>query len=264
MASRADHAGSGLPADAPDGQPPALGGVRESLPAAPGLRSGLRRALQEFYFNSWRLVPANLVWGAGLLGLYVVANVAPVLAIVALPLLALPTVGLFRLAALIARDEPAALGDAFAAWRRFGGAALVIGTAAVVALVVFSANVVTGVASGGVLGWGLATLAGWGLAMTGLVLLAAWPLLVDPWRAELGLRARLRLGALMVLASPGRLVTLGLLCAIILAVSTVAFAALVMVSVAFVAMLASMVVLPAADRLEARLGGPVRRAPIDE
>jgi uncharacterized membrane protein YesL len=244
--------------------PAARAEVQETLPATPGLRGGIRRALQEFYFNSWRLVPANLVWGAGLLGLYVVAGVAPALAIVVLPLLALPTVGLFRLGALIARDEPAALSDAFGAWRRFGAAALVVGTAAVVALIVFGANVVTGAASGGVLGWGLATLAGWGLAMTGLVLLAAWPLLVDPWRAELSLRARLRLAALMALAFPGRLVALGLLCAIILAVSTVAFAALVMVSVAFVAMLAAMVVLPAADRLEARLGGPVRHAPIDE
>jgi hypothetical protein len=59
-------------------------------------------------------------------------------------------------------------------------------------------------------------------------------------------------------------VPLGVLCAILLVVSTIAFAALVMVSVAFVALLAATYLLPAADRLEARLGGPVRRSPIAE
>ena len=31
------------------------------------LRAALRQSLHDFYFNSWRLAPANLVWGAVLI-----------------------------------------------------------------------------------------------------------------------------------------------------------------------------------------------------
>ena len=35
-------------------------------PALPGLGTVVRAALSDYYFNSMRLVPANLVWGFAL------------------------------------------------------------------------------------------------------------------------------------------------------------------------------------------------------
>jgi hypothetical protein len=234
------------------------------LPAAPSLGGAIRGAFSAFYFNSWRLVPANLAWGAGLIALYGLALGSPVIALMASPLLALPTIGLFRLAALIVRGEPVALSDAFDAWRTFLAPALALGVAAVLAVTVFATNIVIGITGGGVGGWVIATLAAWGLLVTALLLLAVWPLLVDPWRADLPVRGRLRLAAMLVLAHPVRVVVLALLCGALLVVSTIAFAALIMVGMAFVAVLTTDYLLPAADRLEARIGGAVRRSPISE
>lgn len=88
------------------------------LAAAPSLRGALRASFADFYFNSVRLVAANLLWGLGLILLYVVALIWPIGAIVLAPLLALPTVGIFRMAALIVRGEPVSFRDGLAAWRR--------------------------------------------------------------------------------------------------------------------------------------------------
>jgi uncharacterized membrane protein YesL len=225
---------------------------------APTIRAALRDAFGAFYFNSWRLVPANLAWGAGVIALYLIALASPVLALLALPLLALPTVGVWRLAALAVRGEPVALSDAFEAWRSFAAPAVAIGIAAVASAAILGTNVAVGIATGTAFGWALATLAGWGLAVIGLLLLAAWPLLVDPWRSDVPVRGRLRVAALLVLAHPVRIAALGLVVLALLVASTIAFAALVMVSIAFVALVDSDVVLPAADRLEARLDGIVR------
>ncbi|HEU4571888.1 MAG TPA: hypothetical protein VFR93_04320, partial [Candidatus Limnocylindrales bacterium] len=65
---------------------------------------------------------------------------------------------------------------------------------------------------------------------------------------------------LLVLAHPFRLGVLALVAGVLLVVSAVLFAALVTVSLAFVALLAARYLLPAADRLEARLDGIVRQA----
>jgi hypothetical protein len=81
----------------------------------------------------------------------------------------------------------------------------------------------------------------------------AWPILLDPARAAEPARDRLRLAALLVLAHPLRVAGLGLVLAVLVVVSTVAVIALVTVSVGFGALVASRYVLPAADRLEARL-----------
>ena len=65
----------------------------ESVPAfAPGLRAALRAAVTDFYFNSWRLVPANLLWGAIFVGLLVGSSFQPSISLLA-PVLAVPTVG---------------------------------------------------------------------------------------------------------------------------------------------------------------------------
>jgi hypothetical protein len=80
-------------------------------------------------------------------------------------------------------------------------------------------------------------------------------LLVDPRRADITIRARLRTAVLLVVAEPVRMVALGASLAVLIVASAIAFAALVTISVAFAALLSSRFVLPAADRLDARLTG---------
>lgn len=224
----------------------------EPVPAAPSLGRALRSAASDFYFNSWRLVPANLIWGTAFLAIVIAASITPALVLLA-PLLALPTVGIFRIAALITRGENVSFWDGLAAWRGYFAPTLLLGIGLAGCATVFATNVVLGLTSNNAIGWTLSTLAFWGLAATWVVGWTAWPLLVDPARRGQPIRARLRVAVLLVLAHPVRLLALGALLAVLLAASTVAFAALVSISVAFAALVACRYVLPAADRLEARL-----------
>lgn len=223
------------------------------LPPAPRLGSAVRTAATDFYFNSWRLVPANLLWGAAVVALFVATALLPLAALLA-PLLALPTAWIFRMAALIGRDEPASFWDGLAAWRS-AVPVLLLGVAITGCGAVFFANIATGIVSGTLLGWAIATLAFWGLVVEWLLVWTAWPLLFDPTREGRPVRERLRLAALLVLAHPRRIGGLGLVLLAVLALSAVAFIALLTVSLAFAAIVAARYVLPAADRLEARLAG---------
>ena len=81
----------------------------------------------------------------------------------------------------------------------------------------------------------------------------AWPLLLDPARADRPVRERLRTALLLVLAYPIRLGALGIALTVILLLSMVALIALMTISVAFAALVAARYVLPAADHLEERL-----------
>ena len=71
-------------------------------PVAPSLGGAIRAAAIDFYSNSWRLVPANLVWAAVLLAVLVVGG-ASIVGLALAPLLAIPTGGLFAVAARLAR-----------------------------------------------------------------------------------------------------------------------------------------------------------------
>ncbi len=225
-----------------------------ALPRAPTLRGSLRAAFLDFYYNSWRLVPANMLWGLGLIALYLAFLVWPFGALLLLPLLALPTVGLYRMAALIVRGESVSFWNGIGAWRRFLIPALAAGLALVSAGSVFTVNLLGGLASGDPIGWAFATLAGWGWLVMTMLAVTFWPLLVDPRREGWGARRTLRLAGYLVVAHPLRLVGLTVATAILLALSTVAFAALVTISVALAALFGSHFVLASADRLEAKLG----------
>lgn len=226
---------------------------RSALPEAPRLGGALRAAASDLYFNSWRLVPANAVWGLVVL-LTVAAAVYWFLGTVLLVLLlAVPTAGIYRLAALITRGDASAFSDVVEAYRRYLRPALVLGGIGAVGTSVFGINVLTGLlALGGPLGWAIATAAAWGLVILWAWLLCLWPLVVDPRREESSLRGRMRLAALLVLAFPLRIGALMIVTALLLAVSTVLFAALITITVAFCALLGCRYVLPAADRLEGR------------
>jgi uncharacterized membrane protein YesL len=230
-------------------------------PAAPRLGGALRGAAIDFYFNSWRLVPANLAWSAVLLAILALTAGLASLALLLLPLLALPTVGIYRLAVLITRGEPVALSDGFSAWRRFGAPALGLGTALLAAGTMFGVNVGLGLTRGDVAGWSLATLAFWGLAVVAMAACVAWPILVDPRRETLSTRARIRLALLLIVAYPVRFAALAVVLGLVVAISTVGFAALLTISVSYVALVAARYVLPAADRLQARLDAPRNDGP---
>jgi hypothetical protein len=207
------------------------------------------------YYQSIRLVPANVVWGAAFLGWLWLAIAAPlVVAFLAAPLLCVPLVGVFRLAAQQARGEDVVLLDAVDAVRRFGLQSLALGAVLNGIVVVSLSNVALGVALGGPAGWSLATLAAWGLVAAWVAAIVAWPLLVDPARETLTIRARLELAGLVILASPGQVLAFAAALAVIAALSTVAIVAIMSISLAFIAAAACRFVLPTADELERQLG----------
>ena len=226
----------------------------DNLPAAPRLGSSIRTAGVDFYFQSIRLVLANAIWGVCLLiDLGIVTFVSPLLGLLLSPFLAIAAAGVFRLAALIARDEPPDFSDVTDAWRRYLRPSLALGAAMVIAGTVLVVDTIGAIGSSNALAWGLATFAAWGLLALGTYALLAWPILVDPNRQRQSVGARLRLAGLLFAAFFGRMAGLAIVCGVVLIASAIAFAALITISVAFVALVACRYVLPAADRLEARL-----------
>ncbi len=216
------------------------------------LRAALRQSLTDFYFNSWRLAPANLAWGAVLI-LVLLSGPASLLGLALIIALAVPTAGLHRLGALIARGEPAAFSDFVDGMRRHGIAALAVAAGAVLLAVVFTTNIVVGLQAGGPIGWFISAMALWGDVALAMFLVAFWPVLVDPRREGLGLRGRLALAGLIVIGRPGRMFALTALFGVILMVSTILFAAILVVSIAYISLVSARYVLPMLDTLEARL-----------
>ena len=214
--------------------------------------SALRASLHDFYFNSWRLAPANLVWGV-LLVAALIAGPLTLLGMALLMLLAVPTAGLYRMGALIARNEPAAFSDFLGGMRRYGVRALAIAVGAATLAFVFTTNVIVGLQAGNPLGWFISAMALWGDVGLLMLLTTLWPILVDPAREGLGLRQRVTLAGLAVIGRPVRVLVLTVVLVLILAASTVLFAALIIVSVAYVAIVSSRVILPLVDEVEARL-----------
>ena len=90
----------------------ATGGAKP-LPAPPSLSGTLRASISDFYFNSWRLVPANLIWGLGLAIVYLASFTFWPAAVVLAPLLCLPVVSMHRIGGRIVRGGDVSLSDGF-------------------------------------------------------------------------------------------------------------------------------------------------------
>jgi len=249
VASRADGVALG-------GSPAAA--VLDARPA-PTLRGAIREALSDLYYHSWRLVPANIVWSITALGVLIAVALLP-FGLIAIPVLGIPTAGLFRMSGRIARGNAVSFWDAAAAWRRGLGSTLALSTGLTIFALVLGVNTLTGVLTATMVGWAFATLAFWGLLATWLFAWTAWPLLCDPARERWPARERLRLAALLTLAHPVRLGAMGLLLLVLLFASTVAIVAVLTISVAIAALIAARFILPAADRLDARLGFAAARS----
>ena len=203
------------------------------------------------YFNSLRFVPANLAWTIVVLAvLFAAINWPP--AVLLGVLVAVPIVGMHRMAALLTRGAPTSISDFLDGMRRFGLAAAGITAGVAILGVVLVTNVVTGFTSSSPLGWFVGATALWGLVALAMAVVAIWPVLVDPRREDRPLRRRLQLAGLVVIGRPGRLFVLTLLIAAILVVSTALLGVIVLVGVAYASLLATRWVLPTADDLEAR------------
>jgi hypothetical protein len=249
-----------VPASGADGADGSSGAERLRAirtPGLPGVGTAMRTALSELWFHWTAALAANVAWTLVVLTLVVLAGTWPLGGLVAAPLVALPLAGLYRIAGLLIRGEPAAASDGWAAWRTHGGRALILGVVVVAALAVLGADLVVGLVSmGGLIGFALATAAFWGLLFGWAWLLHAWPLLLDPRAdgARRGVREAAVLGARTALLFPGRALRLTLVSTVVLLVSAFFFAVLATFAVAWIALLGAAVVLPAADRIEA--GGP--------
>lgn len=240
---------------APARTPPGIGTADQATPP-PRLGAAVRASLTDYYFNSMRLVPANVVWGAGLIVVVLVGLIWPLGGLLLLPSLALPTAGIFRLAARIVRAAPDPGGhDVLWPYRHATAPVIALGAALVAATVILGTNVFIGIGQAQPTGWVLATLAGWGLVAAWGGALVAWPLVVDPARDGQPLSARLRLAGAILLLNPARLGALAIAVAVTTVISTVLTAALLTVSVSFIALVACRVVYPAADRLDPVVGG---------
>jgi hypothetical protein len=203
-----------------------------------------------------RLVPANVVWGAGLIVVVLVGLVWPLGGLLLLPLLALPTAGIFRVAARIVRVAPDAdRQDILWPYRHAAGSTLLLGIALVAATLILGTNLVVGIGQGQPVGWVLATLAGWGLVAIWSGAVVAWPLVVDPRRDGQPILPRFRIAGALLFVNPIRIGALAMAVAVTTVISTVLTAALLTVSVAFAALLACRMVYPAADRMAPMPGG---------
>jgi len=220
-------------------------------PRGTGLAAAFRAAAVDFYYQSIRLVPANVAWGLTLLAwLAFGLGGGPLIALISAPLLAIPYVAIARLAALTARGRDVVLSDAIDAVRRFGLAALVAGALAALAFAILASNVIVGANLEGPVGWVLSTLAAAGLIALWVYSVPFWVLLVDPDRDDQPIRAKVRVAALLMVAAPGRLSWLAFLLFLVLVISTVAIVALLTIAPAYALLVSARYTLPLSDRLE--------------
>ena len=211
----------------------------------------LRAAASDLYYNSVRLVAANVVWALALLVVVYSVMRAPLLApllVVIVPL----SVGLMGMATTLTRHGRLFWSDWTDAIRRRFVAHTALGVAQLVLAAIAIVDVLVGIRIPGLLGPIVAVVGAYSLAAIWVLSMTSWPLLLDPLRSDDGIVRTLRLGAVLAIAHPLRIGALALVIAVLMAASVVLAAALVTVSGAYAALVLARYVLPAADRLEGR------------
>jgi hypothetical protein len=210
----------------------------------------LRDAASDLGYNSWRFIGANVLVGGLLLviGLGIVAT--PVLLLLA-PILVPPAAGMMRMATRLVRDGHTDFGDLIEVVRH-PGRVLVVGTVQLLVTIVLVADVLIG---GGIAGWiGTLLLVGalYGLLIGWAYVAVLWPLLLDPERDRLPLRADLRLALVVLVAHPIRVGGILLLIGVLLLVSGILIMPILTFSLALAWLVIARYVLPVADRIEGR------------
>lgn len=156
--------------------------------------------------------------------------------------------GLLAMAGSAARGMPVAATQLVAGIRHRRWRHLALGAVQAGVLATALLNIGTGLAGDGLLAAMVVAVAGYVALFVTMLALAAWPILLDPRRRDLGVRPALRLALAVVAAHPAGLLVVGVLEAVLLAV-TVQTVLLGLVLPALGALLAAHYVLPAADRL---------------
>jgi hypothetical protein len=214
------------------------------------LGTALRRAGEDLYFNSWRLVPANLAWAAVVAAVGIAAWVwLPAALLVGLA--GIPLAGIQRMAGLIARGESASFGDFVDGARRTASRAAALGLGATILAVAFSSNILFGLALDTPFGWFLMATAAYADVALAMVLLAAWPILADPSGESRPLREVVRLAGVLCLTTPRPLFGLTATVAALLVATTVILPAIALVGIAYTSLVSARYVLPLVDRFEA-------------
>ena len=204
-----------------------------------------------FVTNAWRFLVANVVFGALLLAMALLAGRYPIAYLLAIPII-LPVAGMMRMAAAQVRTGRASLRD-FADPMRRPWTILGLGTIQLVVAVVMWIDVVVGLGSGQLLPAILAVGALYLLLAVWSYALIAWPLLLDPLRDGVPLRARLALGVQILLAHPMRILAFAVLSGALLALATAAIQIVAVFGLALIWLSIANFTLPLADRFEAGL-----------
>jgi uncharacterized membrane protein YesL len=224
----------------------------EVAAAPPRLRRALRRAAVDFYGNAWPFLGANVAIGVVLLTAFYGSIFLGPWLLLLVAVAVVPAAGTMRMATRLHRAGHTDLGD-FADVFHGRGRILLLGVAQLVIGAVLAIDVAIALAWGSWLGTILLVSAAYGIAVLWGVAVVAWPILLDPARDTLPIRARLRLAFLVLLLEPRRVAGLALVAALVLGVSTVLIAPILTFSVSFIWLTLAGYALPLADAVEARL-----------
>lgn len=220
------------------------------LPPPPRIRRVLRGAIGDLYYNSWRFLGGNLVLGAVLVAV-LLASVGSALALLLLPVAAVPAAGLMRMAVVLVRDGHTDFGDFTDVVRR-PWLPLAAGVVQSLVCVVLLVDMQLGGAIGGLFGAFLTVSAIYGLVIGWVYAAAAWPLLLDPERHGEPIPKRLRLAAIALVAHPLRVGAFLLVVGMLLGLSALVIAPFLTFTVALAWLVIARFLLPVADRIEGR------------
>lgn len=211
----------------------------------------MRQAAVDFYYNGWAFLGANLAFGAVLLAaLYGSLYVSPWLLLLVAALVA-PAAGTMRMATRLRRDGHTDLGDFAEPLRQ--GRILLLGLAQLLVSVVLAADIAIALSWGSWIGVVLLVGAAYGVVALWALAVVAWPVLLDPTRDAMPIRARLRLALVVLFLEPRRVGGVALGSALVLVISTVLLAPILTVAVSYAWLLIAGSVLPLADEVQARL-----------
>ena len=196
-------------------------------------------------------MPANLAWGITFLVAVYLAGQSVLGLVIILALVPL-TFGLMGMATIVVRERTLVMSDLARSIRTDFARRFALGLAQLALVAIAVVDLLIGLQIGGMIGLVLAVTAFYSGLAIWILAVAAWPIVMDPLRETMALRARLRLALVLALAHPLRFLLLSIVLALVLAASALLAAALITFAAAYAALVAAHYVLPAADRLEGR------------
>ena len=220
--------------------------------APPRLRRAIRTAAVGFFDNAWPFLGANVAFGVVLLAAFYGSVLISPWFLLLLAVAVVPAAGTMRMATRLHRVGHTDLGD-FAEVFRGRGRILLLGVAQLAIGAVLAVDILVAFAWGSWIGTILLVGAAYGIAVLWALAVVAWPILLDPSRDAMPIRARLRLAFIVLLVEPRRVAGLAIVSGLLLLASTLLIAPILTFSVALVWLLLAGYALPLADAVEARL-----------